>query len=146
MNRRLVSFFLQHRTCFNKRPCAIRVIIQCKFLLFSIFLQNELALKHTGFCSFGYFHAFFDILSDLVRTEIQNGQIVQAIERKHKYEKERIHRNHPCHLCRNKTNDLFSTFEDRYGCNKQYYILAERFPVCQHPCITETTAIGHRIR
>ena len=86
MNGRFITFFLQYRTRFYKRPCTVRIVIQCKFLTLSSFFQNEPAFKHAWFSTFRNFHARLDIRSNSVRSEIKYRQILQAIEgqRKHK--------------------------------------------------------------
>ena len=145
MNSRLVSFFFEYSACINKCPCAIRIILQCKFFLFSVLLQNKDTFIYTRFRSFRHRHSFQYILSYLVGTEVQYRQTVKTIERQRKHKKQRVQRNKPFHFLTDKADQHLPAFE-RSDCSKQQeYVLDKCLPISQHPSISKTPAVGHRI-
>ena len=70
VNSRFISFFLKDGTRIDKCPGTIRIVIQRKFFLLSVLLQDKNAFIYAWFGSFGHCHSFQDILSDLVRTKV----------------------------------------------------------------------------
>ena len=70
VNSRFISFFLQDCPCVDKCPGTIRIVIQRKFFLLSVLLQDKDAFIYAWFGSFGHCHSFQDILSDLVRAKV----------------------------------------------------------------------------
>ena len=145
VDRRLVSFFFQNGTRIDKGPCAVRIIVQCKLFLFPILFQDKDTLIYTRFRSFGNTHAFHDILSDLVRTEVQHRQTVQTVKRQCKYKEYRVQRNQPFHLSGNESDQHFPPLECNNRGKQQYDVLCKCLPVSQHPGIAETAAVRHRI-
>ena len=54
MNGWFIAFFLSKTVrVFDKSPCAVRIIIQCKLLLPAVFLQYKAALEYAGFAPSG---------------------------------------------------------------------------------------------
>ena len=141
VNRRLVSFFFQNGTGIDKGPRTIRIILQRKLLLFAILFQNKDTLIYTRLRTVGDTHALHDILSDLVRTKIEDRQTIQTVERQCEYKEYRVQRNQPFHLQSHESDQHFPPLEYSDCCNQQYYILGECLPVSQHPCVTETTTV-----
>ena len=81
VNGRFIAFFLQYGTRFNKSPRAVRIIIQCEFLLPAVFFQDKTTFKNTRLRTFGYLHTRFYVHANLIGPEIQHRQILQAIKR-----------------------------------------------------------------
>ena len=74
MDRRYVTFFGLYGLGIDKLPCGVRIVINGKFFLFAILLQDEGCFKLRLLSTFWYFHAFLDVCTDVVWAEIKERQ------------------------------------------------------------------------
>ena len=79
MNGRNISLLCHHRATIYESPCRVRVVVEIKLSSLSVFFEYEYSFKLGLLSPLRYLHTLSDIGSDVVRSEVEERQHIEAI-------------------------------------------------------------------
>ena len=148
MNRCFVAFLDQHGFLIHEMPCGVTlgVVIQRELLLYAVFGVDKGRLIDIGFGILGNLHEGRDVISDFIRTEVHDGQMVVRIFHQSEACEESDEGNAQFGLPNKSLWDRFAADKQNNHERQQDDILPEGLPIGKNQRVSEAATVRDRIR
>ena len=143
MDRRHVALGSLDGLRVDEGPGGVGVIVDGEFLPLSVLLHEESGFELWQRGALRHCHTLLDVGSHVIRTEVEHGEVVEAIACNEQNEQGRVVEYDPLIRLADHARHVEGPPGDDDSRDEQHHILPECLPVGEHEGIAKASAVAH---